>query len=427
MIEKLSWENIINLLLLAKKNLVIFMPAIHKEWVEVIKSNESIAPSRIHVCIDNSEQVIRSGYGDINSIEALKNFGATIKECDGLRISFICSDEEAYCLFLESRMLAGDPEGYNAIKLSPDSARDILYQFTPELFNPIIELESNEVAFKNEQKDSLSSTIFNIKPGSLNELIAKPLKQNKVEEVKAALAKNPPENPDLKRKISTYNTLFQYAELHLEGGNITSKTVSIPSDALPFKDEELKKRLKTSINLFTKEITDKWTEIHDLRKKVDEIRKNYLTPCNIRKEKSILKKTDKNVYKLKVQEIKTEIAETTKQLINKVQSAINNSEDTLRIELEAFFTVNPPDSVKGLDTENTKRQINLEISKILSKINLPNANALVSKIKLEEMYYELTLEDLKDKLFLDWFVNKGLIDKNESDKLADFKNAFAIK
>lgn len=401
MTVKLNWDKIIDLLLHAKNNLVLIMPAVHEPWVEVIRRNENKDKLNIHVCFDNSEEVIRNGYGDVSSIADLKELGATVKECDGLRISFICSDQEAYCLFLESRMLAGDPEGYNAVKLNMQTAREIMLQFSPELFS-----------FKQENPA---------------EVIAVPLQEEKAEEIKAALDKNPPEDADLKRKISTYNTLFQYAELHLEGGNLSSKSISIPSDALPFKDEELKKRMKATFNLFTKETTAGWSEIHDLKSKVDEIRKTYLNTCAVRKEKSILKKEDKEAFRKEVDDLKKEIEEKTKTLINKVQTAINNSEDTLRDELRAFFKVNQLDSFKGLDKENTDIQIEKEINKILFKIKLPDANSLISKIKLEVMYYELTYEDLNDEKFLEWFHTKGLITIKDSNKLANFKDAFAVK
>lgn len=357
MVVKLFWEDIMDLILSAKSKMVLIMLAIHEEWMEVMKTNESLLPSNITICIDNNEQAIRSGYGDINILNSLQEYGATIKECEGLRISFICSDNIAYCINMESRMIAGDPSGYNAIKLKNESTKDILYQFTPELFIPKEEPKFLIDEIKEEKVSESTLPLFVSLSESPIKPIAVPINEEKAEEVMKALKINQPESPDLKRKISTYTTLFQYAELHLQGGNITSKTISIPSDALPFKDEELKKRLKTSINLFTKETTSNWTEIHDLKKKLEEIRKTYLTPCNLLKDKSILLKASKSEFQNKVNELKKKTEGKTKELVNKVQTAINNSEDTLKKKLEVFFAANPPDSVENLYNDNAKRQI----------------------------------------------------------------------
>lgn len=398
MILKLNWNSIIDLLLNARQQVVLIMPAIHEEWVQILQLNHFANQLNIRVCIDNSEEVIRSGYGSMKSIEALKGIKATINECDGLRVNFISVDDISYCLFLESRILAGDPSGYNAIELDLNASREIINQFFPSVDKAVV-----------------------------SETISIPLQESKCEEVIRSIEKNPPEEPDLKRKISTYNTLFQYAELHFEGGNLSSKTISIPPDALPFKDVELKKRLKARISLFTKDITDKWTELTDLKAKVDKVRKDFLVSCNIRKEKSILKKENKAAFQKAVADLKSLADLEMKSLKNKVQTAINNSEDTIRNELSAFFSINPPDSVQGLDDENAKRQVTKEINTLITKINLPDAASLISKIKIEEMYYELTWEDLNDNKFKEWFVQKRLISEEENDKIANFRNAFTIR
>jgi hypothetical protein len=401
MIKKITWPELINLLLNANNRIVLAVPAIHDEWVQVISENKKLNEISIKVCIDNSELVLRNGYGSIESIDHLKRINADIRECNGLRINFVCIDNLAFCLFLESRILVGDPFGFNAIQLDLD--------VTEKIINELFPLES-------EKLNSLDL-----------EIITTPLIEIKLEEIRISIEKNPPEEPDLKRKISTYNTLFQYAELHFEGSNLFNKTISIPPDALPFKDAELKERMKTRFNLFTKDITKNWNELIELKNKVEDVRKEFLVPCSVRKEKSILKKENKVAFQKAVSELQVLAEENVKVLKNKVQTAINNSEDTLRNELSIFFKSNPPDSISGLDKENADRQINKEITKILGRIKVPDADSLVSKMKLDVMYYELTWEDLNDKKFIEWFVKNDLISKDDEQKLANFSNAFSIK
>lgn len=396
MIKKIGWPKIVDMLHSAKSEVFLIMPSIHEEWIETLKANPNIKDLQIFACVDNSESVIRNGYGSINSIDSLVALNATVTECPGLRICFISADDESFFLFLESRVIAGDPEGLNAVEVQPQIAADFVNKFF-------------------EGPDAI-----------VDEIVSQPLQEKIYEEAKEAIKLNPPEAPDLKRKIGTYNTLFQYAELHLEGGNLSSKTISIPSDALPFKDVELKKRIRARISLFTKEITDEWTELSDLKTKVEEVRKKYLVSCSIRKEKSILKKENKLAFKNAIAELEGLGLELTKKLQNKVQTAINNSEDTLRNELTSFFAINPIDGIENLDLENKKRHIEKAISKILLKIKLPDAETLISKIKLSQMYYELTWEDLNDEEFKKWFIEKKLISKEEDDKIAKFSNAFEI-
>lgn len=52
--------------------------------------------------------------------------------------------------------------------------------------------------------------------------------------------------------------------------------------------------------------------------------------------------------------LKVLAAEKVLLLKDRIQTAINNSEDTLRSELYSFFESNPPPSVKDLSVENVK-------------------------------------------------------------------------
>ncbi|MBK7387643.1 MAG: hypothetical protein IPI23_00835 [Bacteroidetes bacterium] len=243
------------------------MPSIHEEWVDVIDQiNDVGCPIEMKFCIDNSESVVRNGYGSTRSIDRLRKNYHEITECDGLRINFLCVDDHCYCLFLESRILEGNPNGFNAVKISPDTTQEILNQFFPDA-------------------NSIKSP----------SLLSEQLNEEKLVQVQEALKTNPPTEPDLQRQINTYKTHFQYAEIHFEGGGIQTKTISIPKEALPFRDAELKKRMKTSFNLFSKEDANKWEDLTEIQKKVDEIRAIYLHPCKMKRGRNILKKADKRL------------------------------------------------------------------------------------------------------------------------------------
>lgn len=401
LVQSINWHKIINLLASAKERIVIIMPAIHEEWVEVISQFHTVNKPDLWICFDNNENVFRSGYGDIDAIHHLESLNATIKQCKGLRFSFLGVDNIGYSFHIESRIISGNPEGPNALLLTEEAKQEILQTFFPEKFF--------------------------ISPTECADLPIEEMNAGELYEVTQKLEKNPPTEPDLQRQISTYNTLFQFAELHFEGGNLSTKTITIPSNALPFKDAELKERVKARLNLFTKEITKDWTELIEIKQQLETIRKTYLVPCSLRKDKSILKKEGKEVFQAAVEHLKKLATDDLKKLQDKIQTAINNSEDTLRKELAAFFQLNQPESIKGLSQENALRQIEREISVILSKIKLPNAADLISKVSIEVHYYELTVEDLSDRKFIEWFKEKGLVTREDENALAQFSKAYELR
>ncbi len=400
-IQNLTWSKLIHLFASAKERIVIILPAIHEEWVEVISGFHESKNLELWICIDNQENVFRSGYGHIDSIYRLKEMNATVKQCKNLRFGFLGIDDSGWSLHLESRIISGSPEGPNALLLSEEMSQQIIQTFFPEKF-------------------------FISAPQGFD-LTVEDLNEDQLDWVHHTLVINPPAEPDLQRQISTYQTLFQFVELSFEGGNLSSKTVTIPSKALPFKNAELKERLKTRLNLFTKEITEQWEELAEIKQQIEGIRKMHLVPCQLRKDKSILKKESKEEFQTAVTDLREVVNENLKKLQNKLQTAINSSEDTLKNELTTFFQSNPPDSMKDLSAENAGRQLEREIGYILSKIKLPSADDLIKNVKIQVHYYELTIEDLSDQEFIKWFYKKGLITHDDENALAKFARAYQIK
>jgi len=99
MVTEINWDKLADMLLFATNEIIIIMPSVHEEWIDAIERNQNNYKLSLKVCIDNSEAVIRSGYGSITSMEKLKSLKAIIKQCDGLRISFISIDNQAFYLF----------------------------------------------------------------------------------------------------------------------------------------------------------------------------------------------------------------------------------------------------------------------------------------------------------------------------------------
>ncbi|MBL7913987.1 MAG: hypothetical protein JNL49_02980 [Bacteroidia bacterium] len=400
MVVKLSWENIVDLILSTKKRFILIMPAIHEEWIDVIDQiNDLDGPIEMKFCIDNHEMAVRKGYGSIKSIDRLRNNYHDINECSDLRINFLCVDDVCYLIFLESRILEGSPAGYNAIKLNKDTGQVIIDQFF-------------------EKHESLNP----------NGLISTPLNEAQFEQVQEALMSNPPSEPDLQRQINTYKTHFQYAEIHFEGGGLQNKTVNIPKDALPFKDSELKKRMKTSFNLFSKEDVAAWEDFTEIKNKIAEIRIAYLHPCKLKRGRSIIKKTNKEAYVNDIILLKEMVESKRNEMLESIQNAIFHSKDLLTTELTLFFQVNPPDQIIGINDEVIKtRMIKDIIDKILIKTKIPHASELINKMTIDDQYSEFTEEDLSNKEFLDWFNEKGLIDKNTDNEIANFEKAYKIR
>lgn len=399
MVKSLLWNEIVQLIQSTKRELVLIIPAIHEEWMDVIEglslSNKEL---ELRFCIDNSDSVVRKGYGAASSVDRLLGMDHEIVESDGLNITLLKVDEICYCIFLESRIFSGNPQGINAIELPKDIADKIICQFFPE------------------QAVQSSSSVLSV-----------PLDKIKHEEVKKLLQANPPAKPDLTRQINTYKTHFQYAEIHFQGVGIQSKTVTIPKEALPYKSENLKSRLRSSFNLFSKEEIEEWSEMNEMKQKIADLRKKYLHTFSLKKGRSIIKKSDKVSFKKELEKLREFIEEKKEKLQESVQRSLLNSEDILKGELKEFFNQNPPDELEKIaNTEIKDRTIDKMITKILGDINLPFAHELIQNMKIEVQYAEFTEEDLESEEFLKWFKEQGLLDENGEKEIASYSTAYKV-
>lgn len=406
MLLQLNWNDIADLLINANQTIVICMPSIHEEWVMAIEQNNYKSKLKIKVCIENSETVVRNGYGSFMSIERLKKLNAEIKQCEGVRINYLRVDDEPYLIFLESRIIAGDPKGLNAFHINDQQYKTIEQQFFP--------LEIGVV----ESNISLADEIFTVKP--LDEI------QTTI--VKAKLEANPPVEPDLKRQISVYSNLFQYADIHFEGANLQSKTITIPEEAFPFTSKEFKKRLKTSYLLFSKEDVDKWTVLLDCKQKVDNLRKAYLKPCGLRQNRNILRKNDKLSFVKEFESIKTFQKTKFKDMTQALEKSVANAEAQVREQIKNTINQSPPEEISRIkDADKKEKEIQIMINDIIKKTKFPSASTILSGFSIEVIYADLTAEDIEDPKLIDWFLEKKLIDKEADKQISNFQMAYVVR
>jgi hypothetical protein len=398
----LTWDNILALFEKVQKRIVLVMPAIHEEWVTAINELNANQNLEIWICFDNQEKAFRNGYGDVKAIEGLHSKGAFIKQAKDLKIGFVQVDDEAFALFVESRIFSGNPEGLNAISLPQSLAQEICQSIFPEKFVLDLFYPIPESVEKFDKAD--------------------------FQRVKKAIEDNPPASPDLQREISVYTNHFQFVELRLDGGNLTGKAVTIPSEALPFKDATLKAKMRTRYNLFEKEDTDKWVEIKDIKEKIEAIREKYLVACSVRKGKRILKKNEKADFLKAIVEIEKLIQKNFEAIKGRVTKAIEGAELSLAKELQSFLETFPPDSVTENDSEEMRKfKISKAVNSILSQTKFPVAEDLITRLKMDQHFYDLTWEDLQDEDLIKWFQDNDLISPDLENQLANFSQAFEAK
>ena len=425
-IRSINYKEFTDIATEAKEELFISMPNLHDELCEVIISCKDHLDN-INVIIDNSEDNYRNGFGEIKGISKMKEKGINIFNIKGNYVSFIIADKIGYYLFPQSRIFTDEKKtGLNAVAINPINVILLKKYF----FN---KNRGDEDAFNEELYESINltkqmvsdvnSSIESNEPLELNEL-----KKEEISEIKEKLKINPPLHPDLKRNLTTYTSKIQYVEFSFEGAHLNSSKINIPPDALPFKDANIKKKLKTKMLLFgNDDELNKFNELNLFNSSIELIRKEYLTPLSSRKDKSIIKIERKNSFIIEYKMLEKKLKSLSQNLKSFIQDEILKSEDQIKLQLFEFFKENIPDNLKEYKGDLLHRSIERETVKVISRIKFPAPEMILNKMRLTVRFYDLTYEDFKDDELIKEFKKKEIMEKKDINDIVEFNRAYAEK
>jgi len=423
----ITQSDLLKLITSTKNSLFLCLPSIHKEIVDALQFLNYIGPDenpdfKINILLDFDAQTFRQGYGEFEAIEDLLRSDFEIRSFKDNRISFIISDEIGYYLFIESRsLIPADKQTINAVRIDPVSIvrlkrfffeDSVKLDFGDELTNAIIE-ETKQLNKVNELLEYQKAPITH-------------LTEDKIQEVKKDLEKNPPLKPDFKRLVEYYSSKFQYAKLKFEGSNISHKKIEIPSRALPILDADLKDKLETKLNLFDiNDSKNNFPELLKLKEAVAAIREKYLTKVKSREE-SLLVKTNKTDFLKDMKTLQDTLKDTKIKVVAEISKQIQHTKQQLGKDLEQFLKNNPiallPEHSQLL--ENNEEYMNIEAKsksdEIIHRIKWPKAHELVSEFNLDIQFSDITIEDLKSDDFVNEIMESGLIDFKDVNQLAKF-------
>lgn len=428
-IDSINWHSLFNKINAAESSIYIALPSIDEEFAELLIGMKKEKALSINVCIDNSEDPIRNGYGEANGIDKLIENGIIVKESVGNRISFIIVDTNGFLLFPESRIFSSDPVGPNAMALDAfNCTRLIAHYFPPD---NILEKEKLQKRFDEsfeQQSNWLEKLTNEIADGTIQ--VTEEFNKHKFTTIKNALIKNPPIAPDLQRQIKTYNAKVQFVELKFSGINLQSRTISIPKDAVPINNPELKNLLLTKMKLFQNTDDNKSFKVFsELKQKVDALRSDYLTPITCREGKSIIQVETKGAFNARLEKIKMEIEKLNEHLPDIVETSLKDIRKVFSTELIKLYSepLNFPQHLekfqnKEIRAEKLQAYVNHLVETIFSKVTRQ-----AECICLQEFYYDLTFQDFSDKNLIEEFNKKKIMKDEDIQGIVDMKNAFAEK
>lgn len=423
--ENINFPKFVEEVFKASENLYLSLPSIDEEMAEALILVKQQKPSIIiNVVIDNSEESIRNGFGDIDGIDKLLKNNIQISQSDNNLISFIISDKIGYFLFPQSRIFIDKSKGTNAFRIDPVSIMLLKQYFFP---NETITNEFEQTAIIGDANIHFKEAFKELT--SMNQSSVSEFDNKKHEENKHNLKINPPNPPDLQRQINTYSAKIQFVELKFSGGNLENKIAQLPQKAIPINSTELKNLLQTRIKMFQDiDKNSDYKKLIDFKEKVEKLRKDFLKPVTCRPGKSIIQVDIKEKFIEEINKLKKETETLNKSLTTMLEEGKLNTLDLLKKELKVFFLANEPDDLKNINRPDIKeRKLEDIINSITASVKFPEISKLIEKISLTELFYDLTWNDFKDEKLLKEFKDKKIMKSDDIESIVKMKDAFETK
>lgn len=403
---KSDFYTVVDLFHKAKHEIIISMPNLSDELAQGLIQQKRKRID-LNIFIEFDENIYRSGFGDITAIKKLRENQLEVKNKTNFNIYFIIVDDFGYFYFPKSQFLEKEGTSFDLFPMVSSQVKKLKLMFQ------VLDKEDNdyerlveEVGI--EKLEVIAQNIKKIVP-----------EQSIVLETK--LAKDPPLKPNLGRTLEVYKAKFQIAELKFKGANLHIKKVKLPRNALPFRDDLLKRTIEASLRLFT-DIPEKdfFEPFFNLKMDLEIVRGRLMFYLKSR-EKNIIKREQKDLLEAELDKFRDKIGEIKKDLLNKLQQEINSSKKRVKDNLIAFLKDNVPDELKGLTGVVLEDEIENMANGIISRIRFPRSSTLLNELKLEIHYYDITWEDLNSVEVREELVKHKLItqyEKSYIDELA---------
>lgn len=409
LLNKLNDNLLIKIMKESKNRVYLSLPSIYQYMAAKI-INE-VEAGDLRIIVDFSEEKIRDGFGDIESIEMLRNSRIVLKSLPNNMVSFIICDDIGYFLFPKSKYSQEPENNFNAVRMNNESILAVIDYF----FKPEFEISSD----KDLDKPAEPNQKFQAK--EIPETIFKQVKRN--------IVNNPPINPDFNKILNVYKTKLEFVELQFEGANITSQKVNIPSKLLPFKDETIKKSLETRFVLFNNiEERKEYEKFAEIKETIKNIRNTYLLPFSERK-KSFIDKNRKSEFENEVKKCQDKLFEAVNSLTKLLTSEILDSKKRFTEELQDFLLLYPIHEQHDY-TNNYDYHYRFNKDKateIVYSIKFPDIEKLLGEIEIKLFFYEISENDLKDDKFLNSLIKHGIITEEDKSSLAEEFKAVELK
>jgi hypothetical protein len=287
----------------AEKYIFLAIPGITKKISDaLIKTHNRLGGwEKISVVIDPSSKVYYLGYAELDAFDELVLCGCKIKCENNLRIGLLTVDDQMFVFSPLSLNLESDEEG-------ADSVNALMIDY--KIAQPIIE------------------AIMSGKDINEPEIGKRNISEIEVRIVKNTVKYNPPQKPDLTRKISVLTSQFQFVNLSFKGSRLKNTTITLNARELGIVDEDLANRISGQYRVF-EELPESYERgIRDLKDRYKRIKERFTR--TIGEHGTIVWVSQRTDFENELKALQSEINKFNKEVVREVVDEANRSKERLK-------------------------------------------------------------------------------------------------
>jgi len=340
------------------------------------------------VSLDFDDRVMRMGYGDVGAVKLLLESGIAVQSSPGLRTALVIVDNDGYIFTPTALYLEAEPtEGAvsNAVRMSGEQVAQALARLSPAAKAIAV-----AQAKTTEAKQRIEALTVDV--------VSAPITAAKLTEVATSLKEVPPVRFDLARQVRVFEPYLQYVELSLTGAAIQRHRLAIPASIQKLGgSKELENRLRTTFELIEKGSKLSSKPLEDA---LNEIRKNF-TPSLGKDHGRVVSKAQKPLLETRLEQLRVKLDNHQKSVAAALQEKLDDSRKQIVDYYLARVVESPPDALLGQlmtsvpTMQDATRWLQSELDRVF-----PSADALISEMKLEVRFKDVTFETLNRPDFL---------------------------
>ena len=378
----------------AEKSVFLAIPGITKNISDaLIESSKRLGGwDNINVVIDPSPKIYYLGYAEFEAFKELEMSGCNIKCEKNLRIGLLMFDGQVFVFSPISLNLESDEEGadsVNAIALEKKVSKAIIEAIAPSSNSNEPEIGKREIS------------------------------EIEVKIVENTITNNPPQKPDLTRKISVLTSQFQFVDLSFKGSQLKNTKISLNARELGIVDEDLVERISGQYKVFEQLPQNYEKGIYELKNKYKRLREQFTK--TIGEYGTIVWISQSKDFEEEIKSLQGDIDAFNKKIVKEIVDEINISKERLKKFINENYKVSQQQSfIQKLAQVKKENVIEDIVEKAFSAYT---QEELEKNLEIKYHYYNISSQMASDEGF-----NKKIEELLgvKLDDLVKYENAFGV-